>query len=96
MSPVQGDPVATLRKMEVVQRAASAPASPSGADRQVAAAAAQQAQQARAEMAAERYGRARELARGGAEGDDQGPGPVPPRTAPGSELAPGSLLTIRG
>jgi hypothetical protein len=62
VAPVQGDPAATLRKMEVVQRAATAPASPSGADHQVAARASQQAQRARAELAAERYGAARELA----------------------------------
>jgi len=62
VAPVQGDPAATLRKMEVVQRAATAPANPSGADHQVAAQASQQAQRARAELAAERYGAARELA----------------------------------
>ena len=62
VAPVQGDPAATLRKMEVVQRAATAPASPSGADHQVAAQASQHAQRARAELAAERYGAARELA----------------------------------
>jgi hypothetical protein len=65
VSPVAGDPAATLRKMEVVSRAASAPASPSGADRAVAAQAARSAQQARAQIAAERYARARELVPGG-------------------------------
>jgi hypothetical protein len=55
-SPVANDPEATLRKMQIVQRAATAPVSPSGADRQVASAAAHQAQQARAELAATRYG----------------------------------------
>jgi hypothetical protein len=57
-SPVAGDPEATLRKMEAVERAASAPANPSGTDRQVAARASQLAQRARAELAAERYGKA--------------------------------------
>jgi hypothetical protein len=61
VSPVQGDPAATLRKMDVVQRAASAQASPSGADRQVAAQAAQHAAQARAELAARRYSAAQAL-----------------------------------
>lgn len=95
VAPVAGDPAATLRKMEVVQRAAMAPASPSGADHQVAAHAAQQAQQARAELAAERYGRTRELARD----DDAGvlaPAAQPPRSASGSVPPPGSLLAIRG
>jgi hypothetical protein len=62
VAAVPNDPAATLHKMEVVQRAATAPANPSGADRQVAAAASQQGQQARAEMAAERYAQARDLA----------------------------------
>jgi hypothetical protein len=61
VSPVQGDPTATLRKMEVVQRAASAQASPSGADSHVAAQAAQRAEQARSELAARRYGAAQAL-----------------------------------
>jgi hypothetical protein len=64
VSPVAGDPAATLRKMEVVARAANAPASPSGADRAVAAQASRAMQQARAQLAAERYARARELVPG--------------------------------
>jgi hypothetical protein len=50
-SAVAGDPEATLRKAQVVQRAALAPAEPSGQDRQVAAEAAAMATQARQEMA---------------------------------------------
>jgi hypothetical protein len=61
VSPVAGDPAATLRKMEVVHRAANAPANPSGADRSVAAQASRVAQQARAQMAAERYAQAQQL-----------------------------------
>jgi hypothetical protein len=49
--PIQGNPRATLRKSQVVQRAALAPADPSGADRAVAAAAAQMAIQAQKELA---------------------------------------------
>ena len=64
VSPVAGDPAATLRKMEVVSRAANAPASPSGADRAVAAQAQRAMQQARAQLAAERYAQARELVPG--------------------------------
>jgi hypothetical protein len=65
VSEVPGDPEATLRKMEIVQRAANAPAEPSGADRQVAAQAASTASRARAEMATERYAEAQGLAGGG-------------------------------
>ncbi len=50
-SPSPNDPEATLRKMELVQRAALAPAEPSAQDRRVAAQAAAQATQARAELA---------------------------------------------
>lgn len=91
VAAVPGDPEATLRKMEVVQRAAMAPASPSGADHQVAAHAAQQAQQARAEMAAERYGRARELAHGGDAGEQAA---APQSSASGSAPPAGSLLAL--
>jgi hypothetical protein len=64
MSPVAGDPAATLRKMEVVARAARAPAQPSSADQAVAAQATRMMQQARAQLAAERYARTRELVPG--------------------------------
>lgn len=50
-SPIPNDPEATLRKMELVQRAALAPAEPSAQDRRVAAQAAAQAADARAELA---------------------------------------------
>ena len=49
-SPVPGNPEATLRKAEQLQRAANAPADPSGQDRQVAAEVARMAEQARAEI----------------------------------------------
>jgi hypothetical protein len=62
VSPVTGDPAATLRKMEIVARAANAPASPSSADRNVAAQAARVSREARAQMAAERYTAAQQLA----------------------------------
>ncbi len=51
ISVVAGDPQATLDKMQTVQRAALAPAQPSAQDRAVAAKAAAQAAQARAEIA---------------------------------------------
>ncbi len=53
-SPVPDDPEATLRKMQQVQRAALAPAEPSGQDRAVAAAAAQQSARARVELQRQR------------------------------------------
>lgn len=53
VSAVNGDPRATLEKMQTVLRAALAPAEPSTQDRQVAALASQQANQARAELANE-------------------------------------------
>lgn len=49
-SPVAGDPEATLQKARVVQRAALAPAEPSGQDMKVAAQASQMMMQAQAEI----------------------------------------------
>jgi hypothetical protein len=54
-TPVPGDPGATLRKMEVVSRAATAATDPSATDRSAAAEAQQLMRQARAQLAAERY-----------------------------------------
>lgn len=51
VSAVSGNPQATLQKAMAVQRAASAPAEPSGADRAVAAAAAAMARDAAKELA---------------------------------------------
>ncbi|MBS7664259.1 hypothetical protein I0D00_20325 [Pseudomonas lalucatii] len=51
VGPVAGDPAATLHKMEVVLRAALAPAEPSAEDRRVAAQAQGQMVQARIELA---------------------------------------------
>ncbi len=59
-APVAGDPAATIAKMDVVIKAAMAPAEPSSADRAVAAQAAQKRTEAQAELTAqkteERYG----------------------------------------
>lgn len=52
-STVPGDPVATQRKAEQIQRAALAPAQPSGQDRAVAAQAARMAMEARLQQALE-------------------------------------------
>jgi len=53
LSPVQGDPRATIEKMRIVRAAAMAPAEPSGQDRAVAAQAMQIMLQAQSELAAE-------------------------------------------
>lgn len=49
-SPIPGDPEATLRKAQLLRRAANAPAEPSSQDASVAAQAAQMELQARAEL----------------------------------------------
>lgn len=53
-SSVSGDPEATIRKMQVVRKAALAPGSPSSTDRSVAAAASQKMNSARMEMTKEK------------------------------------------
>ena len=53
LSPVQGDPQATVEKMRIVRAAAMAPAEPSGQDRAVAAQAMQIMLQAQSELATE-------------------------------------------
>lgn len=66
VSPVQGDPQATIQKMQVVRRAALAPAQPSAADRSIAADAANKATQARAELAQQQI-------KAGEEGENSNP-----------------------
>ncbi len=69
VTPIPGDPKATIEKMDVVRRAANAPAEPSAADRSVAAKAAAQKQTAQAELSQQK---AEELANAnGAEDSDQ-------------------------
>lgn len=53
LSPVQGNPQATIQKMQTVRAAAMAPAEPSGQDRTVAAQAMQIMLQAQSELATE-------------------------------------------
>ncbi|MCW8906438.1 MAG: putative metalloprotease CJM1_0395 family protein [Sedimenticola sp.] len=53
-SPVSGDPEATIRKAEVIRRAALAPSNPSGQDRRVAAEAVRMALEARLEQQREK------------------------------------------
>ncbi|UCG34384.1 MAG: hypothetical protein JSU68_07040 [Phycisphaerales bacterium] len=67
VSPVRGDPEATIRKMQQVRRAALAPADPSEQDRQVAAQAMAVERQARAEVTQQRFEERRtEVGHGGA------------------------------
>tara|TARA_R110002110_G_scaffold13002_6_gene62158 strand:- start:592 stop:1167 length:576 start_codon:yes stop_codon:yes gene_type:complete len=56
VSPVRGDPEATIRKMEIVKRAALAPSEPSSQDRAVAAQADAQKAQAQVELRQQRAG----------------------------------------
>lgn len=56
-SPVSGDPEATIQKAQQIRAAALAPASPSGQDQQVAAAATQMESQARAELSKQNQAR---------------------------------------
>ncbi|MEP3247219.1 MAG: putative metalloprotease CJM1_0395 family protein [Sneathiella sp.] len=53
-APVAGDPAATIAKMDVVIKAALAPAEPSSADRAVAAQASQKRTEAQAELTAQK------------------------------------------
>jgi hypothetical protein len=53
VSPIPGDPEATIAKARIVRRAALAPAEPSAQDRSVAAEATALEHQARAELLAE-------------------------------------------
>jgi len=52
-SPVSGNPGATIRKAQVVRKAALAPSNPSAQDRKVAASASQVESRARVEMSEE-------------------------------------------
>lgn len=82
VSKIPGDPEATLRKMQIVQRAALAPRDPSAADRNIAARASRAQVDARAELAQQRAEEAaerRDAQLGGADDDD--------RFRPGRSLA---------
>lgn len=70
VSPIPNDPQATLSKMDLVRRAALAPAEPSGQDLRVAAQAQALAAQARTELAVQR---AEEFAGGGEQASSAQP-----------------------
>lgn len=85
-SPIPNDPEATLRKMEVVIRAALAPAEPSVQDRQVAAQAQAQMAEARAQLAQQQLGEAQAAREARAEqrkkADEEKPAEEEKSTAP--------------
>ena len=86
MSPVQGNPEATLQKARAVQRAATAPADPSGQDSAVAAAAAQMAAQAQKQIAQENRSSVPGGGNAGQSPDSsRDPGRADPRRAYGRE-----------
>lgn len=70
-SPIAGDPEATIQKMEIVKRAALAPAEPSPQDRAVAA----QADQTRLKAQAELRDQRAEEQEAAAQEDDENSGP---------------------
>lgn len=71
VSPVPNDPAATLQKMEIVRRAALAPAEPSAQDLSVAAMAQAQAAQARVELAQQRREETTEASDETQQGEEQ-------------------------
>jgi len=75
ISPVPGDPQATLRKAEQVARAALAPADPSPTDRRVAQAANALAAKARVDIARANAERVQQITGSGESEDAQGPQP---------------------
>lgn len=82
-SPIPGDPEATIEKMRIVKAAALAPAEPSGQDRKVAASADAAAQQARAELAAQK----REEQQAALEGDGAESPSQPGQPQPANDAA---------
>ncbi len=88
VSPVPGDPQATVEKMRVVRAAALAPAEPSGQDRAVAAEAMQIMLKAQSELAS---GDEPSAQRSG-EGDDAAPQPRVGRQATGTYQAVAGMV----
>ncbi|MEL0066681.1 MAG: putative metalloprotease CJM1_0395 family protein [Gammaproteobacteria bacterium] len=75
LSPVPGNPEATLRKAEQVARAALAPADPSPTDRRVAQAASALAAKARVDIARANAEQAQQFRGAGENDEEQGPQP---------------------
>ncbi len=88
VTPIPNDPKATMQKMDVVRRAALAPAEPSGADRSVAAKASAEKQKAQIELA---QLKAEELAGGGGQDGSEPAGEVKgDPTAPAGDKSHGT------
>ena len=83
VSTVPGDPQATVRKMQQIRRAATAPAEPSGADRAVAAAATKAMLEAQSDIAAER------AAKIASDGEAEASGPQDNRAETGATESAG-------
>ena len=88
ISPVAGDPAATIEKMRKVKAAASAPAEPSGQDRAIAAKADAEMRRAQAELA-------KEKAEGAGLGLDAAP-VTDPLDQTGPPLPEQAILAYRG
>lgn len=96
-APVAGDPDATIAKMDIVKRAALAPAEPSGQDRAVAAQADATAQQARQEKMDMERETTTAAARGEAPpGVGEAGGPARTPAPPASTGAPSATLGGEG
>lgn len=89
----ENSPDATLRKAMTVQKAALAPASPSASDRQIAAAMAQMAQEARSEIAQENMAPARSATADSADNAPTENQNGASRVAPTSTLRRGAFAT---
>lgn len=101
ISPVPGDPQATITKMQQIRRAALAPAQPSSQDRQVAAQASRIEAEARAELARKTSEASGPVRNNGQKHDEEmsnvdGTQPASPYTpeAAGEPGFKGSLLNI--
>lgn len=90
-SPVKGDPEATIRKAQQIKAAATAPADPSSQDRRVAAQADALAQQARAELTAEKREEQQARETGAAETGSGGAGTAAGEAQPPAAFARGAF-----
>lgn len=93
VSSIPDDPQATIAKMEVVQRAAMAPAEPSGQDVRVAAQAAQTASAARAELSSQQLDKMQGVDEGEAEAGAESELDESPRLTANGKEAQDSYLS---
>ncbi|WP_219821531.1 putative metalloprotease CJM1_0395 family protein [Sneathiella aquimaris] len=95
-APIAGDPAATITKMDVVIRAALAPAEPSGQDKAVAAAASQRRAEAQAELSAQRQAELSGNLEEATKSVNTGPSgaPVSERERPKSTVDPSAITDL--